>query len=187
VRNITSGFAASFFDGDIAEVILYNRVLSAQERLEVGYYLQNKYDLPNMPAPAAPAAPTGLLVSNLTSTSFTLNWTASAGGTPITGYKVCVNGTLVATVSGTSYNITGLTTGTSYSVTVVAVDSLGRLSTASSPLIDIPMAPWPWADDPYGYANGDPFPNYEDAQPGNPAAGILTVTIISPANGSTVP
>jgi hypothetical protein len=69
----------------------------------------------------------------------------------------------------------------------MAVDSLGRLSTGSSPLIDIPMAAWPWADDPYGYANGDPFPNYEDAQPGNPAAGILTVTIISPANGSTVP
>jgi hypothetical protein len=187
VRNITSGFAASFFDGDIAEVILYNRVLSAQERLEVGYYLQNKYDLPNMPAPAAPAAPTGLLVNNLTSTSFTLNWTASTGGVPITGYEVYVNGTLIATVSGTSYNITGLTTGTSYSVTVMAVDSLGRLSTGSSPLIDIPMAAWPWADDPYGYANGDPFPNYEDAQPGNPAAGILTVTIISPANGSTVP
>ena len=34
--------------------------------------------------------------------------------------------------------------------------------------------------------DGDGIPNYQDAQPNNPATGILTITIDSPANGSTV-
>ena len=102
------------------------------------------------------------------------------------GYEVYVNGVLFGSTTGTSFNVTGLTTGATYSVTVAAVDALGRLSGISSALVDIPTASWPWANDPYGYANGDTIPNYEDSQPGNPSAGILTITIIAPANGATV-
>lgn len=32
-------------DGELAELLLYNRTLSAEERLEVGYYLANKYGI----------------------------------------------------------------------------------------------------------------------------------------------
>jgi hypothetical protein len=34
-----------FFQGDIAEVIIYNRVLTVNERQEVFAYLSNKYGL----------------------------------------------------------------------------------------------------------------------------------------------
>jgi hypothetical protein len=185
--NYSQGFTASFFDGDIAEVILYNRNLSAQERLDEGNYLQTKYNLGGFTTPAAPIAPTNVAAGSPSSTSVTLSWDSSTGAAGITGYQVFANGILYASVTGTSVDLTGLEGGATYEITVVAVDSLGRVSSAG-PAVDITTTEaWPYASDPYGYANGDTIPNYEDAQAGNPAAGILTITILTPANGTTVP
>src|SRR6185312_5860866 len=66
-----------------------------------------------------------------TSTSATLSWTAPTTGTTATGYRVYRGDTLVATVTGPTYQLTGLTPNTSTSYTVVAVDSAGRTGTAS--------------------------------------------------------
>jgi hypothetical protein len=94
-------------------------------------------------APGAPGQPT---VSNLTSTtggnnsgSATLNWPASApGSNPIADYRVYQQNsggnTLVATTTGTTTNLTGLTIGTTYTYNVVAVDSQGNDSLPSPPV-----------------------------------------------------
>ena len=39
------GGGAEFFQGDIAEIIVYDRVLTGEETLRVGYYLEQKYGL----------------------------------------------------------------------------------------------------------------------------------------------
>jgi hypothetical protein len=135
IQAITSGFIPGFFDGDIAEVILYARNLSSQERYFVTQYIRAKYNLPGIAAPLAPPAPTGLAVSNQAVSSFTLTWNPSAGSAPIAGYQVYQGGTLVGSFAGTSGTITGLANGTAYSMTVVAVDGLGDASAASAPLI----------------------------------------------------
>jgi hypothetical protein len=184
---ITPGYTASFFDGDIAEVMLYNRNLSDQERAEEQDYLQAKYNLGGFNAPAAPQAPGGLVSSNATSTSVTLSWNVSTGAAGIVGYQIFANGTLYATTTGTYAELTSLTGGATYNFTVYAVDSLGRLSAASTAVSVTTTAAWPYASDPYGDADGDGVPNYEDARPGDPSVGIMTVTILSPSNGSTVP
>lgn len=71
-----------------------------------------------------PTTPQNVSVSNATASGFTVNWTSVSGATK---YKVYLNGTLKGdNVSGTSYNVTGLTPATSYSVTVSAVTDDGE-------------------------------------------------------------
>ncbi|MFD6423823.1 chitinase [Streptomyces sp. NPDC060198] len=70
-----------------------------------------------------PAAPTGLTAGTPTATSVPLSWTASSGAT---GYQVYRGGTKVATVTGTSTTVTGLTASTAYSFQVAATNSAGE-------------------------------------------------------------
>ena len=81
-----------------------------------------------------PSTPTSLASSNITSTSATISWTASTDNIGVTGYKIFNNGTQVGTSTSTSYSLTGLTAGTTYSVTVQAYDAAGNTSTSSSAL-----------------------------------------------------
>lgn len=79
--------------------------------------------------PAAPLAPAGLAASSITTTGFTLNWTASVGVVAtISNYDVEIGGTIVATPSSTTYAATGLTAGTNYTVRVRARDLVGNVS-----------------------------------------------------------
>ncbi len=80
-----------------------------------------------------PSAPTGLISSIITQTGFTLKWTASTDNVAVTGYDVYrdgvkINPSLIAT---TTYNVTGLTPATLYSMTVKAKDAAGNESAAS--------------------------------------------------------
>jgi hypothetical protein len=94
-------------------------------------------------APGAPGTPTvsGLSSSTSSSTSgtATLSWPAATAGTyPIADYDVyqvtSSGSTLVATTTGTSVTLTGLTIGDSYTYNVVAVDSQGDASLPSTPV-----------------------------------------------------
>jgi chitodextrinase len=73
-----------------------------------------------------PTTPTGLAAGATTSSSVSLNWSAAtAVGGIVTGYSIYANGTLLTTVTGTSYTATNLTASTAYKFTVAAVDSAG--------------------------------------------------------------
>jgi hypothetical protein len=95
-------------------------------------------------APGAPGQPTasnlGSSTSSTTSGTATLSWPASTPGTyPVANYQVYQlgsggNGTLVASPTTTSLNLSGLTIGQSYSYDVVAVDTHGNASLPSSPV-----------------------------------------------------
>jgi chitinase len=71
----------------------------------------------------APATPTGLAVTGTTASSVSLSWTAPSG--TVTGYYVFQNGTEVATVTGTTDTVTGLTASTSYAFAVAAYNAAG--------------------------------------------------------------
>jgi chitodextrinase/C1A family cysteine protease len=79
-----------------------------------------------------PTAPTNLASSNVTSTSATLNWTASTDNIGVTGYTIYQNGTLKGTSATNSYTVTGLTASTTYTFYVTAFDAAGNISAASS-------------------------------------------------------
>jgi predicted RNA-binding protein with TRAM domain len=97
------------------------------------YFVDAMYALP------APGQVTGVSASAAGSTSANLSWTAPSSGGPVTSYKITpyVGTTAQAptTITGsppaTSKKITGLTTGTTYTFTVQAVNANGS-GTASA-------------------------------------------------------
>ncbi len=79
----------------------------------------------------APTAPTELVASGTTQTSTNLSWTASTDDTAVTGYDVYQGTTLRASVTTTSYAVTGLTASTAYTFSVKAKDAVGNISAES--------------------------------------------------------
>ncbi len=80
----------------------------------------------------APTAPTNLIASNTTQTGTNLTWSAATDNVGVTGYDVYKNGTILASTSTTSYNVTGLTASTLYTFTVKAKDAAGNNSNNSN-------------------------------------------------------
>ncbi|MDI1256860.1 MAG: GEVED domain-containing protein [Flavobacterium sp.] len=80
----------------------------------------------------APSAPTTLAASGTTATTTNLSWTASTDNVGVTGYDVYQGGVFKATVTTTTYAVTGLTASTAYSFYVIAKDAAGNVSAASN-------------------------------------------------------
>ncbi|MEV7612462.1 glycosyl hydrolase family 18 protein [Streptomyces sp. NPDC089799] len=75
------------------------------------------------PGPSVPGAPAGLTVSGQSETALTLSWNAVGGAD---GYHVYKDGTRVATVTGATAQITGLSRATTYSFQVSAYNQAGE-------------------------------------------------------------
>ncbi len=92
---------------------------------------------PTSPCPpdtTPPTAPTNLKVTNPTSSSLPLSWTAATDNIGVTGYDVYLNGTKLTTTTGgtTTYTFTNLTCGTTYTLALDAYDAAGNTSPAST-------------------------------------------------------
>ncbi|PBC60757.1 chitinase [Streptomyces sp. Tue6028] len=84
---------------------------------------------PGVDAGQPPAAPTGLTVGTVSSSSVALSWSAVAGAT---GYAVYRDGAKVQTVTGTSATVSGLTPSTAYSFQVAATNDAGESAKSST-------------------------------------------------------
>lgn len=78
-----------------------------------------------------PANVQGLMTSNVTQTSLTLSWNASSSS-DVASYDVYNGATLLGNTASLSYNVTGLTAGTSYTFTVKAKDASNNVSSGTS-------------------------------------------------------
>jgi chitinase len=79
-----------------------------------------------------PSTPGNLRSTGTTPSSVSLAWNASTDNVAVTGYNVYRGGTLVTTVTGTTYTDTGRSASTTYTYTVRARDAAGNLSAASN-------------------------------------------------------
>jgi len=84
------------------------------------------------PDTVAPSAPTNLSASNTTQTTTNLSWNAATDNIAVTAYDVYQGASIIATVSGTSYAVVGLSASTSYPFSVRAKDAAGNVSVASN-------------------------------------------------------
>src|SRR4051794_6318943 len=75
-----------------------------------------------------PTSPTNLSVSGITSSGFTVKWTASTDNRGVAGYDRFLNGAAAGTTTSTSHAFSGLTCGTSYTAAVDAYDAAGNRS-----------------------------------------------------------
>lgn len=81
----------------------------------------------------APSVPTGLAQTSSTTTTANVSWNAATDNVGVTGYDTFRGGVAQGSnVSGTTYQFTGLTCGTSYTVTVRSRDAAGNVSAQST-------------------------------------------------------
>jgi hypothetical protein len=140
------------FNGKFMEILIYDKVLTSAERQKVEGYLSWKWGIQNLlplnhpyyssgpigdvqqnvkSNPSVPITistaltpPTGLTFISATATSITFSFTNPPG--TITSYTPYINGSVgVGSGNASSYTITGLTDGTTYTISISA-------STASS-------------------------------------------------------
>ncbi|MGJ5641594.1 endonuclease [Formosa sp. S-31] len=79
----------------------------------------------------APTTPTNLVASNIESTSFTLDWTASTDNVAVASYSINFNGTFYSFAYSNTITIKGLIPETTYTVSVYATDTSGNISEES--------------------------------------------------------
>jgi hypothetical protein len=111
----TLGYGTAYFDGDVAEVLIFNRVLSSDERNTIATYLNAKYAVTPVPT-----APTNLMATAISASQISLTWDYPQV-TVATSYKVerktGVAGTYAQVAllpDARSYIDTNLTAGTQY-------------------------------------------------------------------------
>ena len=75
-----------------------------------------------------PSTPNGLTTSAVAATTATLSWTASTDNVAVTGYRLFKGSSQVGTSATPSFDFTGLTCETSYTLGVAAVDAAGNAS-----------------------------------------------------------
>jgi hypothetical protein len=135
------GYGGGSLIGDIAEVLVYNRVLTDAERFTIGQYLTAKYAFP---AFVVPSAPTDLAASAVSSDTIDLSWTAQnpeSMHTVTTVNRQTGSGAFVqiAQVNDTSsYTDTGLTAGTSYTYQITVESYLGTSGPSNSASVTTP-------------------------------------------------
>ncbi len=79
-----------------------------------------------------PSVPLGLTATPVSSTQINLAWNASTDTVGVTAYRVYRSGVLLATVTGTSYQNSGLSPNTTYEYAVTAQDAKGNMSGKSA-------------------------------------------------------
>ncbi|HWW00426.1 MAG TPA: fibronectin type III domain-containing protein [Candidatus Acidoferrum sp.] len=129
--NIGRRSGGYYFPGTIDELRVYKVALTAAQ-------IQADMNTPISPDTQPPTAPTGLTATAVSGTQINLSWTASTDNVGVTGYFVerqnpgSGSFVQVGTPTGTTFNDTGLTNGSSYSYRVRATDAAGNLSPYSS-------------------------------------------------------
>jgi chitinase len=82
----------------------------------------------------SPNAPTGLAASGTTSSGTSLSWNAVTPptGCTISSYAILENGSSIGTSTGTTFAVSGLSSSTTYSFTVEAMDANGASAPSSA-------------------------------------------------------
>jgi chitodextrinase len=97
---------------------------------------------PAAPDTQAPAVPTGLTGTAVSSSQINLSWNAATDNVGVTGYSVYLNDTLLTRTTTTSFQHTGLSAGTTYNYRVSAYDAVPNHSawTATPVAVTTPAA-----------------------------------------------
>jgi glucuronoarabinoxylan endo-1,4-beta-xylanase len=83
----------------------------------------------------APSIPTGISISDSSSTSLTMIWNSSTDNTGVKGYRIYLDGVLHATTRDTLYEIKELAPNTTYMISVSAFDEAGNESGKSEDVL----------------------------------------------------
>lgn len=135
IGSLQTGAAASFFNGGLDGVRLYNKVLTATEITAI-----------SSAGLQTPAAPTGLTATSAGANQLNLTWAASPTAVSYTLKRATVTGGPYATIASgliaLNFSDTGLTTSMPYHYVVSATNANGE-GTNSAQATATPLAPPP--------------------------------------------
>jgi chitodextrinase len=86
----------------------------------------------NAPDTVAPSVPANLSINTISSSQINLSWNASTDNVAVAGYNIYRNSAFLISVTGTTFQNTGLLPATSYSYQISAVDTTGNESARTS-------------------------------------------------------
>jgi alpha-tubulin suppressor-like RCC1 family protein/chitodextrinase len=204
----TPNLGANSFTGDMAEVIVYDRVLSQAERDAVYTYLTAKYTPPDITVPTKPV----IAVSAISPTQAQISWDDQSQGGKLHVYVTVERSTaggayeIIATLNGVNsyldtggipsvlhtYRIkmTSYAGKSPYSDTVSLVMSPGNADIDGDGLAnsyEIANGLNPRVNDGEGDLDLDGVPNNQDSRPNSAAFGRIQISILTPLNGSVLP
>lgn len=138
----TTTTSTSLLISDLIASTTYNFYVVAFDAAGNSSILSNTVTVTTL-TPVDTTAPTATFVSasNTTTSSTNLSWNISTDNVGVTGYKVYQNGVLITTTTSTSFAVLGLSSSTSYSFYIVAVDAADNVSNASNTLNVTTLAP----------------------------------------------
>jgi spore germination protein YaaH len=134
-----------------------------------------------------PSTPSSLAASAVTSGSLSLSWSSSAPVSgAIVGYRVFRNGVPLGQTAGTEMALEGLAPSTSYTFTVVAVDSLGAISAPSEPVTVQTAEPPPTHGNVQAFLLASTDQSFHDLETHYQQVGVVYPTYFECGAGGTV-
>jgi fibronectin type 3 domain-containing protein len=88
-----------------------------------------------------PTVPTNLSATAISSSQINLIWTPSTDNAGIASYKIYRGGSEIGTSASNTYSDSGVSAGTTYTYTVVAIDAAGNTSAQSASAAATPSQP----------------------------------------------
>jgi chitodextrinase len=90
-----------------------------------------KLDQTTVADTSAPSTPANFAASNISQNSLNLSWSMSTDNIGVVGYRIYRNGSMIATATGLSHTVSGLTAATNYTFAIQAIDAAQNLSVQS--------------------------------------------------------
>jgi len=135
---ITGGLSTAVTHGPLRSVAGANGVYGPTGAFPTLTYQGSNYfrdiEIAVAPDTGAPTVPAGLAASAITSTGFTLTWTASTDDVGVDGYEVFKDGVSIGETATTSFKVGGLNALTVYQFAVRAHDAVPNWSALSAAL-----------------------------------------------------
>jgi hypothetical protein len=132
--------------GDLAELLIYDRALSAAERTSLQRYLAEKYALPGFVTSLNASPTVAVSVTNVPAAPTNFTFTADSADTDgaITGVQLFVNGIMYASDTNAPYSVTvEVPYGGQVVLTAIATDNFGaRTTTTRTYCVPGPSAPY---------------------------------------------
>ncbi len=134
-EKISTTSQVTFVDNDVLPETTYNYYIialdKANNRSEVSEVTQVSTDKADQPDSEKPTVPQNLLASKVSSSSVTLNWSASKDNIGVTHYNVIRNGINIGTIAATGFTDSKVSESSNYHYQVSAADAAGNISAMS--------------------------------------------------------
>jgi chitodextrinase len=146
------GSTTSYTDGGLIPGTTHTYTVTAADGAGNASPASNQASATTQADTTPPSAPGTPVANAVTSAQVGLSWTASTDNVGVVSYRVIRNGSVIATVSGTTYTDSGVSASTSYTYQIVAADAAGNTATSGT-LSVITPAPGSLFSD--GFETGD--------------------------------